>query len=239
MSGPTFPKLGDERGLLAERLGSRARQEGHSWTDADIERALDAQVADDSYWVKFTSVPTLDDPDNRGDVDPVVEVTITDVHPSGNRAITLDVSGPQAVVKWYTYELVPGAAPLRSRMLTRLGFPEMEREISRMLPVVLDVLAPGTNATRFTPPRPGRGGHTDEQYAIWARDYVAACAEDPSRPVQLLVERHPGTSAAGWRRWIAEAKRRKLIAGRPLWHRGARWWPVDTEGKEPLGGIIK
>ena len=66
----------------------------------------------------------------------------------------------------------------------------------------------------LTANRPGRRGHPDIFYALWAERYVAALAKSKS-PTKHLVDRFEGETADSINRYLRKAEDLEFLTGRP------------------------
>jgi hypothetical protein len=166
----------------------------------------------------------------------VVGLTATvDLVEGWTARFVFDVSDAEAQKPSILLTSSDDSPPLSSQLLSRFRLTGLQQRVIRTLPLVLGVISPG-QSTRFVAARPGRRGRPDEQYALWAQDYVNACAID-DKPVKRLAQEHAGTTGAVWRRRLKEAEHRGLLIGRPKGNRpGGR---LSADAKRLIKGITQ
>jgi hypothetical protein len=121
------------------------------------------------------------------------------------------------IVRWSYVPKCGSVSYADARVFKKFRQVELQGRIERELRLLQAGLLPsGVSPPKLvTRGRPGRRGHDDLQYAIWVRDYVSAVQREPGRPIALLREEQPGTTASGWRRWLDRAEGLGLLADRP------------------------
>jgi hypothetical protein len=132
-----------------------------------------------------------------------------------------------------------GATPnaLSKSTWSSVGMPELYDVVDRFLTTTgsLRTMIPPALRKAAERPRPGRRGRPDLFYAERVAQFVRALDEEPDTPIRWLVEHvewpvaepKPRTGDGGrrwsrddakskqWRAWLAEAKKRGLLADRP------------------------
>jgi hypothetical protein len=176
----------------------------------------------------------------RGD-----EIGIVGVHanyPSDgwNLRVEVVVAADGAVgVRRFSFESVGGRP---QRLPSRIDLGEVNEHIDHLLnESSLRLLLPPALRRKLNRRRPGQRGRPDMFYAERVAEFVDALGHEPRTPIRWLVDNvesptDGSADAKAWRRWLAEAERRDLLADRPAAEEGRTGGTMTDKCRRLLDG---
>jgi hypothetical protein len=115
----------------------------------------------------------------------------------------------------YTIDPIDAASKEPAATVWRkLSVGAMRREIASALPLIAWTIGVEGGAA-YSPPRPGRGGHSRLLYAQKAEAFVQALERNPDAPYTELERVHPTIKKSKWHGWLKRAEQLGFLIDRP------------------------